>query len=145
MPYIRYPGLAFCRDRQHLQPRGVAQLLDTGENEMNNVANKPVFGYCISALIVLAATVMPAFADVTIKPSSTDWDGTKPCSGADDTARIRHALRTSSGTVRFESEVPAESSTAPGIRPHVSGIWKLASYIWQHPDPVYVQPTGVCY
>jgi hypothetical protein len=69
---------------------------------MNNVANKPVFGYCISALIVLAATVMPAFADVTIRPSS-DWDGTKPCSGADDTERIRQALRMSRGTVRFES------------------------------------------
>ena len=87
MPYIRYPGLAFCRDRQHLQPRGLAQLLE----------------HVGRSLIVFAATVMPAFADVTVKPTISDWDGNKPCSGVDDTEQIRLALRTSTGTVRFES------------------------------------------
>jgi hypothetical protein len=115
-----------------------------GKMKMNDIANKPIFGYCISALIVLAATVMPAFADVTIRPSS-DWDGTKPCSGADDTERIRQALRMSRGTVRFESgkyqlsgPLPLESGRT--YRGAGSPHWKYGSALVQctSNQPVFV-------
>ena len=61
---------------------------------MNNLTNKPVFACAISALIALAATVTPAFADITIRPSPSE----------DDTERINQLLQNdkSSGMVRFE-------------------------------------------
>ena len=61
---------------------------------MNNLTNKPVFACAISALIVLAATVTPAFADITITPSPSGYD----------TERINQLLRKPelTGMVRFE-------------------------------------------
>jgi hypothetical protein len=59
---------------------------------MNNLTNKSVFACAISALIALAATVTPALADITIRPSPSGYD----------TERINQLLSTSSGMVRFE-------------------------------------------
>jgi hypothetical protein len=81
---------------------------------MNNLTNKTVFACAISALIALAATVTPAFADITISPSPS----------GDDTERIKQMLtdiRGNPGMVRFEpgeyrlsGPLPLQSRTYQG-------------------------------